>query len=174
MAEFPKVLCKDFDHNRQVISDYDILRYREEDIKKLKKKCATRAEFAEELRKEFMWRYWSKAEHELIISRTEDGRILLTPWCGCRDKEGATIDVTDDYSQLDWGAFADHHINKQMGNLRKSIVARFFKAEAKIDVYDQIMFGDRFEKLVDALWTTRFKYERDNPKFHDQDKENKQ
>lgn len=163
MAEFPKVLCKDFDHNRQVISDYDILRYREKEIRKLKKKCATRAEFAEELRKEFMWYYWSKAEHELIISRTEDGRILLTPWCGCRDEEKATIDVTDDYSQLDWGAFADYHINRQI-----------FKTEAKIDVYDQIMFGDRFEKLVDALWTTRFKYERDNPKFHDQDKENKQ
>ena len=51
---------------------------------------------------------------------------------------------------------------------------QIFKTEAKIDVYDQIMFGDRFEKLVDTLWTTRFKYERDNPKFHDQDKENKQ
>ena len=104
MAEFPKVLCKDFNCNKQLIENYDILRYREEDIKKLKKKCATRAEFAEELRKEFMWRYWSKAEHELIISRTEDGRILLTPWCGCRDDKKATIDVTDDYSQLDWGA----------------------------------------------------------------------
>ena len=68
-----KVLVKEFDQNRQVIYDYDILRYREEDIKKLKKKCATRAEFSEELRKEFMWRLWSKAEHELIISTTEDG-----------------------------------------------------------------------------------------------------
>ena len=163
MAEFPKVLCKDFNCNKQLIENYDVLRYREEEIRKLKKKCATRAEFAEELRKEFMWRFWSKAEHELIISRTEDGRILLTPWCGCRDKEGATIDVTDDYSQLDWGAFANPHINKQI-----------FKTEATIDVYDQIMFGDRFERLVDALWTTRLKYERDNPKFHDQDKENKQ
>lgn len=158
-----KVLVKEFDQNRQVIYDYDILRHREDDIKKLKKKCATRAEFAEELRKEFMWRFWSKAEHELIISRTEDGRILLTPWCGCRDDEKATIAVTDDYSQLDWGAFADYHINKQI-----------FKTEAKIDVYDQIMFGDRFEKLIDALWTTRLKYERDNPKFHDKNKENKQ
>lgn len=163
MAEFPKVLCKEFNCNKQLIENYDILHYREDDIKKLKKKCATRAKFAEELRKEFMWRFWSKAEHELIISRTEDGRILLTPWCGCYDREKATIDMTDDYSQLDWGAFADHHIDKQIS-----------KTEAKIDVYDQIMFGDRFEKLVDALWTTRFKYERDNPKFHNQGKENKQ
>lgn len=162
MAEFPKVICKDFNCNKQFIENCDILRYREEDIKKLKKKCANRAEFAEKLRMEFMWRFWSKAEHELIISRIKDGRILLTPWCGCYDKEKATIDVTDDYSQLDWGAFADYHINKQI-----------FKNEAKIDVYDQIMFGDRFEKLVDTLWTTRFKYERDDPKFHDKDKETK-
>lgn len=161
MAEFPKFFVKEFDCNKQIISDWNVLRYREDDIKKLKKKCATRAEFAEELRKEFMWHYWSKAEHELIINRTEDGRILLTPWCGCRDNKKATIDVTNDYSQLDWGAFADHHINKQI-----------FKTKAKIDVYDQIMFGDRFGKLVDALWTTRFKYERDNPKFHDKDSKN--
>lgn len=150
-----KFLVKEFDCNRQVIEDYDILRYREDDIKKLKKKCETKEEFAEELRREFMWRYWSKAEHELIISKTEDGRILLSPWCGCRDEEKATIDVTDDYSQLDWSAFATYHINKQT-----------CKGEAKIDVYDQIMFGDRFEKLIDTLWTTRLKYERDNPKYH--------
>lgn len=161
MAGFPKVLCKEFNCNRQLIEDYNILHYREEDIKKLKKKCATRAEFAEELSKEFMWRFWSKSEHELVISRTEDGRILLTPWCGCRDEEKATIDVTDDYSQLDWSAFADYHIKHWAPQ----------KNEAKIDVYDQIMFGNRFEKLVDTLWTTRFKYERDNPKFHDKENE---
>lgn len=150
-----KLLVKKFNCNGQLIENYDILHYHEKDIRRLKKKCATRAEFAEELRKEFMWRFWSKAEHELIISRTEDGRILLTPWCGCRDDEKATIDVTDDYSQLDWSAFADYYINKQI-----------FKTGAKIDVYDQIMFGDRFEKLVDILWTNRLKYERDNSKYH--------
>ena len=158
MAEFPKVICKEFNPNRQVIEDWDVLHYREDEIKKLKKKCATRTEFAEKLRTVFMWRYWSKAEHELIVSKTEDGRVLLMPWCGCYADKKATIDVTDDYTQLDWGAFADYHINKQT-----------FKNEAKIDVYDQIMFGDRFEKLVDTLWTTRFKYERDNPKFHDKE-----
>lgn len=148
-------LVKEFDCNKQAIINLDILHYCEDDIKKLKKKCVNRAEFAEKLRMEFMWRFWSKAEHELIISKTEDGRILLTPWCGCHDDEKATIDVTDDYSQLDWGAFAYYHMNKQV-----------FKTEAKIDVYDQIMFGDRFEKLVDILWTTKLKYERDNPKYH--------
>ena len=155
MTEFPKVMCKEFDCNRQMIENYDILRYREDDIKKLKKKCGTKEEFAEELRREFMWRYWSKAEHELIISRTEDGRILLSPWCGCRDEEKATIDVTNDES-YDWKGFADQHIKEQI-----------FDNRAKIDVYDQIMYADNFTKLVDYLWYTRLKYERDNnPKFH--------
>lgn len=131
------------------------LKYRENDIRKFKKECATKDEFAERLRKEFMWRYWSKAEHELIITKTEERRVLLMPWCGCRESEGVIIDVTDDYSQLDWSAFADYHIKKQI-----------FETQAKIDVYDQIMFGDRFDKLVDILWITRLKYERDNPKFH--------
>lgn len=149
-----KCFVKEFDVNGQVIEDVDILKYRENDIKKLKKKCATKADFAEELRGEFMWRYWSKAQHELIITKTKEGRILLTPWCGCRDPEKVTIDVTDD-EQLDWSAFAGYHIRKQI-----------FETQAKIDVYDQIMFGDRFNKLVDTLWTTCLKYERDNPKFH--------
>lgn len=150
-----KCFVKEFNCNNQQIENVDVLKYREDDIKKFKKKSVTKAEFAEMLRKEFMWRYWSKAEHELIVIKTEDRRILLAPWCGCRDPEKATIDVTDDYSQLDWSAFADYHIGKQI-----------FKNEAKIDVYDQIMFGDRFDRLVDTLWTTRLKYERDNPKFH--------
>lgn len=148
-------VVKEFNPNTQIIENYNVLKYRENDIKKLKKKSTTKTEFAESLRKEFMWRFWSKAEHELVITKTPDHRILLSPWCGCRDNEKATIDMTDDYSQLDWNAFADYHIGKQI-----------FKNEAKIDVYDQIMFGDRFNRLVDTLWTTHLKYERDNPKFH--------
>ena len=150
-----KCFVKEFNVNGKVIEDVDILKYREDDIRKFKKECSTKDEFAERLRREFMWRYWSKAEHELIITKTKEGRILLTPWCGCRDPEKVAVDVTDDYSQLDWTAFGSYHIGKQT-----------FKTEAKIDVYDQIMFGDRFNKLVDTLWTTRLKYERDNPKFH--------
>lgn len=150
-----KCFVKKFSCNNQQIENVDVLKYREADIKKFKKKSATKAEFAQMLREEFMRRYWLEAEHELIVIKTEDRRILLVPWCGCYNPEKATIDVTDDYSQLDWSAFADYHIDKQS-----------FKTEATIDVYDQIMFGDRFDKLVDALWTTHLKYERDNSKFH--------
>ena len=150
-----KCFVKEFNVNSKAIEDFDVLKYREADIKKFKKKSATKAEFAEMLREEFMRRYWLKAEHELVVVEAEDGRILLMPWCGCREPEKAAVDVTDDYSQLDWNAFADYHIGRQS-----------FKTEAKVDVYDQLMFGDRFEKLVDSLWTTHLKYERDDPKFH--------
>ena len=147
---------KNFDVNEQLIKDYDILKYREDDIKKLKKKCTTKEEFAEQLRREFSWRYWSRCEYELIIEVTDDERILLKPWAGCRDEVKATIDVTDDTS-IDWKGFATEHIKRQI-----------FKNEAKIDIYSQLTYGDQFEKLVDYLWYTRLKYERDNPKFHRQ------
>lgn len=145
---------KNFDCNRQVIEDYDVLKYREKDIRKLKKECATKEEFAEELRREFQWQMWSRCEYELIIEITEDNRVLLKPWVGCRDEEAATIDVTDDKT-FDWKGFAEHHIGKQI-----------YKNEAKIDCYDQIMWT--WPSIADYCWYTRLKYQRDNPKFHKQ------
>lgn len=153
--EFEKLSwkVKNFDCNRDVIEDYDVLKYREDFIKKLKKKCATKEEFSEELRREFQWQYWSRCEYELIIEVTKDERVLLKPWAGCRDEEKATIDVTEDTS-FDWKGFAEKHIRQQI-----------FKNEAKIDIFDQVTYGDQFEKLVDYCWYTRLKYERSNSKF---------
>lgn len=144
---------KNYDVNRNVIEDYDILDYREDFIKKLKKKCATKEEFAEQLRREFQWQYWSRCEYELIIRLTEDGRVILLPWCGSRNPEDVAIDVTEDTS-FDWKGFAIQHINKQI-----------FKNEAKIDIFDQVTYGDQFEKLIDYCWYTKLKYERRDPKF---------
>lgn len=149
---------KNFDVNKQVIEDYDILKYREDEIKKLKKKCETKEKFAEQLRRECMYRFWSKCEWELIIEVDDNNRIWLNPWCGCREPEKVRIDVTNDIS-FDWKGFATEHINKQI-----------FKNEAKIDVYDQLIYGDQFEKLVDYLWYTKLKYERKHPKFDKEEK----
>ena len=149
-----KLFVKYYNCNANKIEDYDVLKQRESEIKKLKKKCATKKEFSESLRSEFMWRFWSKSEWELIITKEEDGRIVLSPWCGCSNPDFVAIDVTNDKS-FDWSGFADEHIKWQI-----------FKNQAKIDVYDQIMYGDRFLNLVDELWHTRLPYERDNPKFH--------
>lgn len=149
-----KLFVKHYNTNGSHIEDYDVLKRRESEIKQLKKKCATKDEFTELLRRKFMWRFWSKAEWELVITKTADGRVILSPWCGCADPDSYSIDVTYDAS-FDWSGFADEHIKRQI-----------FKNQAKIDVYDQIMYGDRFSNLVDELWYTRLPYERDNPKFH--------
>lgn len=146
-------LVTNFDCNKQVIEYYDILKYHEDEIKKMKKKCNTKEEFAEALQREMAYRYWSRAEYELIIRLTDNGRVILRPWCGCRNEDEAEIDVTD-REDFDWRGLAEEHINKSRYD------------EAKIDIYDQLIYGNQFEKLVDYCWHTRLKYERDDPKFH--------
>ena len=149
-----KLLVKYYNCNANKIEDYDVLKRREFEIKKFKKKCADKEDFANELRVEFMRRFWSKAEWELVVTKTTDGRVILSPWCGCPGPDDCSIDVTNDKS-FDWSDFSDEHIKRQS-----------FKNQAKIDVYDQIMYGDRFDKIVDELWYTRLPYERDHEKFH--------
>lgn len=145
---------KIYDCNANAIKDYDILKYRDELVRKLKKICVTKAQFSEMLNSELKYRYWSRAEYELIISIDETGHIWLSPWCGCRNPEEVKIDVTDDAS-FDWEGFAVEHIGKQI-----------FDNKAKVDIYDQLTYNNQFKKLVDYCWYTRLKYERDNLKFH--------
>ena len=141
------------DCNADKIKYYDILKYREADIKKLKKKCATKEEFAEQIDRELRWRYWAKSECELIIEIDDNGRVWLNPWVGSHTPEQARIDVSD-RTDFDWCGFAAEHIGKQI-----------YKNKAKIDIYDQLTYKDQFEKLIDYLWYTRLRYERRNPKF---------
>lgn len=132
---------KNFDYNKQVIEDYDILKYREDFIKKLKKKCATKEEFSEQLQKEFQYHYWSRSEYELIIEIDSNNQVWLIPWCGCLEPEKVKINVTND-EEFDWFEFAKYHINKQI-----------FKNEAKIDVYDQLMWN--WTELINCLWVIK-------------------
>lgn len=140
------------------IWDYDVLKYREDQIKKLKKKCATKEEFAEAMRREMMWQYWSRTEYEVIIEFDDDNRIWLKPWVGCVDPDSVKIDVTDDGS-FDWRSFAEKHISKQI-----------YKNKAKIDIWDQLEY--RWSEFIDYIWYNRLRYERDDPKFHIQTEEN--
>jgi hypothetical protein len=147
---------KRFDINKQAIVDYNPLdcKYYEGWIKQQKKRCATKTEFAETLRSELQHRFWSRSEYELIIIREEDGSIWLSPWVGCSNPDEVKINVTDDTS-FDWKGFAEEHIDKQIYGNR-----------AKIDVYDQLQW--RWSELVDYIWHTRLKWERDHPKFHEE------
>lgn len=141
---------KRYDCNADVIRDYNVLKHMEDFIKKQKKKCANKEEFAELLRREFKYRYWSKAEHELIIEVVID-RVVLSPWCGCREPAKVAIDVTNDHS-FNWRLFAEYHIGRQV-----------YSNKAKIDVWDQI--ACRWDHFVDYCWYTRLPYERKNKKF---------
>ena len=138
--------CKEYDCNANVIKDIDVLRYREEDIKKMKKKAATKEEFEELLEREFRWRYWSKCEHELIIEFEEDGSVWLKPWVGCHNPEEVKVNVSDDTS-FDWKIFAKRHISKQI-----------YDNKAKIDVWDQLEWV--WEIFVDYCWNFHHKWQR--------------
>lgn len=138
-------LVTNFDCNAQVIKYYDVLRYREDYIKKIKKQCGTKEEFAKKLKSEMLYHYWSRAEYELLIERAEDGRIWLLPWCGCYEPQKVKIDVSD-RTDFDWHGFADEHINAKYGN------------DAKIDIYDQLMY--KFDDFVDYVWNYHHKWQR--------------
>jgi hypothetical protein len=142
---------KYFNCNAQRIEDYDMLKGRYKDfIKKLKKKCVNKAEFSEAMDREMMYRFWSRAEWELVIELSDDNRIWLNPWVGCREPADIRIDVTD-AEDFDWRGFINTqylHNNCQ-----------------KIDVYDQLKY--RWDDFITFLWTTRLKYERWHPKFEE-------
>jgi hypothetical protein len=145
---------KYYNINKQTIEDYNPLKHYDDWIKKQKKKCTTKTEFAEVFKREMMWRFWCKAEWELVITKEEDGSIWLIPWVGCRTPDDVKINITNDNS-FDWKGFAEEHIDKQIYGNR-----------AKIDVYDQLQW--RWSELVDYIWHTRLKWERDHPKFHEE------
>jgi hypothetical protein len=140
---------KRYDINTNTIIDYDVLKDREDFIKKLKKKCANKEEFSEALRREFMYRFWFKAEYELIISINVD-KVILQPWCGCREPEKTSIFVSDE--SFDWFTFANYHLSRLP-----------YHSKAKIDVYSQLAW--QWNKLVDYCWYTHLRYERKHEKF---------
>lgn len=131
------------DFNSRNIERYNCLKYYADRIKKLKKKAKTKEKFAEELKHEMMWLYWSRCEYEVIIIK-EDDKIYLEPWIS-KNPEEHRIDITSD-DLIDWKTFADIHIDRQI-----------YKDKAKIDIFDQLEF--RWNEFVDYCWTYRHKYE---------------
>lgn len=149
-----KWFVKNFDHNDNKITDYDVLAYRTDYIKRLKKVCDTKEMFAYLLNRELKSQYWSRFEYELIVDLTEDDRVILYPFISWKKSRELGVDMTADNS-YDWLGFAKFFIDKKgVGNT------------AKIDIYDQLTYGNCFDNLVDYLWHTRLKYERHNDKFN--------
>ena len=133
----------DYNINYNKISVFNIFDHYSfrEYVKKAIKKYKNKEEFAEQLKSELSYYFWSKAEWELVVEITEDNKIFLIPWLGCRNPEDIKIDVTDD-SNFDWKGFAEKHTGRQRyGN------------KAKIDVYDQVEYV--WDKFVDYAWNNR-------------------
>ena len=129
--------------NAKKIEAYNVVgsTYFLEYIKKLMKKHRNKADFDEALKSEMIYRFWSRAEWELVIKITEDNRIFLNPWVGCSEPEKVRIDVSDN-TDFDWRGFAELHIGKQT-----------YKNKAKIDVFDQLDYV--WDDFVDYCWNSK-------------------
>ena len=104
-------------------------------VQKHLKECKTKEEFAERLKSELLFYFWSKSQWELIVE-IQDEHIYLLPWCGCKEPDKVKIDVSDE--SFDWKGFAEYHINRQN------------KTKAKIDVYEQVMY--RWEEFLKYVY----------------------
>ena len=129
-----------FDCNKQEIMKYNVFKhsYVTKEIKEHIKTCTTKYDLIDRVTSILRYYFWSKAEWELILSKTEDNKLLLTPWCGCCNPEKVTIDVTND-NLLDWNEF----LKVQTNNYK-------YHNEAKIDVFDQVTF--RFNEFINYIW----------------------
>ena len=134
-------LVMHYNFNTNKIEPYDVLKYRVDWMKKLKKMSKDINEFSYLLGREMMWRYWSRAEHELILEKCNH-ELWLKPWCGCHNPEEVKIDVSNDEF---WQEFAKQYDN-------------WWDNEAKIDIYDQLKF--KWSEFVDYCWNTHLPYER--------------
>lgn len=132
-----------YDINRNKITTYNIFKHSgfNKYVEKALETSKIKEEFAEILRRELMYYFWSKAEWELIIELTKDNHIFLIPWCGCRNPEEVKVDVTNDTS-FDWSNFAKKQIERQI-----------YKNEAKIDVYDQIEYV--WDNFLEYVWNSK-------------------
>ena len=141
-----KVLLHDW--NADDVRTHDVLAYREDFIKKLKKKCATKEELVESLDRDLMWQYWSRSEYEMILY-VENDRVYLEPWCG--DFKTGRIDITEG-PYFDWSAFANKMLEQAWTDRDTG------RKYVKFDVYDQLKF--KFDELIEFVWNYRHKYER--------------
>ena len=135
-----------FDFNSKKVEAYEVLKYREKFIKKLKKECQTKEAFGERLFRDFQWQYWSRCEYEMILF-IEDGQVYAEPWPGGPHPEEHRVNLTD-RTDFNWYMFTT-----------KMIEERGYRDETvKVDVYDQLKY--REEEITDFCWNYRHKYQR--------------
>lgn len=119
-------LVLNYNETSGLFEAYNILEYRQDFIKKLKKKYPDFDEFKERLRQDMFYHYCSKSEFEMIIELREGDQVFIRPWVGLSKSGSAEINITYN-KMLDWVSFAKHHIEKQI-----------FGDRAKVDIFNQI------------------------------------
>lgn len=121
------------DFNSKKIKTYNIFNHGSfaEDVKKLCKEDITKEEFSEKLRKCVQYRYWSKAEWE----------IILTSWPPYIDeKELDRLNTEHEEYKTKWG-----HSPYAL-DVRPTV-------GEKIDVYDQVMLN--WSAFIDYVWNNK-------------------
>lgn len=140
---------KRFDINKKQIIDYDVLAYREEEIKKLKKQYKSFEEFSEALHMKMMSQYWSRCEYEVLLGLV-DRKLVLYPWVGYSgDIEDVLYDTIEDKT-FDWASFYNSHTASRYRSTPYEAM--------KIDVYDQLKFV--WDDFITFIWNFHHKYQR--------------
>lgn len=95
-----------YNFNKNEIEVYNIFEHGSfmEYLKKAYRECKSKDEFAERLKRELRYYYWSKCEWE----------VLITPWCGRKEPCDLKIDV---YNQimLNWDVFLNYVLENIKG-----------------------------------------------------------
>ena len=78
-----------YDINRNKITTYNIFKHSgfNKYVEKALETSKIKEEFAETLKRELRYYFWSKAEWELVIELDEDNNAFLIPWSRRRNQE---------------------------------------------------------------------------------------
>ena len=121
--------------NLHKIEEYNIFQHRSfaKDVAELFNQDLTKEEFAEKLRRSLQYYFWSKSEHEVVV----------TSWPPYIDKK-----------ELDRLSFEYESHNQKWGYYPYLLDVRFDVGE-KIDIYDQVRLN--WDVFADYVWNQRRK-----------------
>ena len=94
-----------FDFNNRKIIKYNVLGNWEDAIRKMKKKSNSYEEFKELLMREFKYRYWGKAEYEIVatgLTFREEYAAKIDVWSQIEPNFNIVADYIKNTMKLEW------------------------------------------------------------------------
>jgi hypothetical protein len=118
------------DPNKRTIEYHDIFKgtYLQEEVEALMHSAHSKEEFAAELKQKLMYRYWSRSEHEIVITS-------WPPYINVENIDEMKKEVEKHNAECNW---------EQKRISPNLTIAR------KIDVFDQIAMN--WPQFVDYVW----------------------